>query len=223
MAEGPGFELDTLTLALDRVLGVALGCGAGVVVSLTVFPARAVSAAIETAGRVAALLARQMQILQKKSHRFAANMAPSQRRCARISCGLETWRKRPSMSGAEEPRAIPARRACCGHYGGYATIRTCCGGRAVISALTHCRPALPRLGARPPKAPPKPCAVLNAFLPAGKFPKISIRSPPPCAPISTPWRTSGKAQKRPRFRPPPFGACSGSGSRWISSGEISVT
>lgn len=66
MAEGPGFELDTLTLALDRVLGVALGCGAGVVVSLTVFPARAVSAAVETAGRVAALLARQMQILSKK-------------------------------------------------------------------------------------------------------------------------------------------------------------
>lgn len=65
LLEGPGFELDTLTLAFDRVLGVALGCGAGVVVSLTVFPARAVLAAVETAGRVTALLARQMQILSK--------------------------------------------------------------------------------------------------------------------------------------------------------------
>ncbi|WP_166434086.1 FUSC family protein [Roseovarius spongiae] len=66
LLEGPGFELDTLTLALDRVLGVALGCGAGVAVSLTVYPARALSAAVETAGRVTALLARQMQILSKK-------------------------------------------------------------------------------------------------------------------------------------------------------------
>ncbi|SMD09511.1 FUSC family protein [Primorskyibacter flagellatus] len=65
LLEGPGFELHTLTLALDRVLGVALGCGAGVVVSLTVFPARALSAAVETAGRVTALLARQMQILSR--------------------------------------------------------------------------------------------------------------------------------------------------------------
>ncbi len=65
LLEGPGFEIDTLTLAFDRVLGVALGCGAGVVVSLTVFPARALSAAVETAGRVAALLARQMQLLAK--------------------------------------------------------------------------------------------------------------------------------------------------------------
>ncbi|MCI2394836.1 FUSC family protein [Aliiroseovarius sediminis] len=65
LLEGPGFELDTLTLALDRVLGVALGCATGVVVSLTVFPARALSAAVETAGRVAALLARQMQLLSR--------------------------------------------------------------------------------------------------------------------------------------------------------------
>ncbi|WP_158234177.1 FUSC family protein [Oceaniglobus indicus] len=65
LLQAPEFEIDTLTLALDRVVGVALGCGAGVAVSLTVFPARALAAAVETAAAVTGLLARQMQILSK--------------------------------------------------------------------------------------------------------------------------------------------------------------
>lgn len=65
LLEQPSLELGTLTLALDRVLGVTLGCGTGVVVSLMVVPARALPAVVETSGRVAALLARQMEVLAK--------------------------------------------------------------------------------------------------------------------------------------------------------------
>lgn len=65
LLEGPGFEIDTLTLAFDRVLGVTLGCAAGVAVSLIVLPSRALSAAVDTSGRVAGLLARQMMVLAK--------------------------------------------------------------------------------------------------------------------------------------------------------------
>lgn len=65
LLEGPGFELQTLTLAFDRVLGVALGCGAGVLVSLLVFPSRALPAAVATSARIAALLGAQMALLSQ--------------------------------------------------------------------------------------------------------------------------------------------------------------
>lgn len=67
LLEQPDLELGTLTLALDRVLGVTLGCATGVVVSLMVVPARALPAVVETSGRVAALLARQVEVLAKGS------------------------------------------------------------------------------------------------------------------------------------------------------------
>ncbi|MCA8868308.1 MAG: FUSC family protein [Rhodobacteraceae bacterium] len=65
LLEGPGLGLDTLTLALDRVVGVALGCATGVAVSLLVLPARAMAGVVERSGRIAVLLARQMAVLAK--------------------------------------------------------------------------------------------------------------------------------------------------------------
>lgn len=67
LLEGPGFELNTLALALDRVLGVALGCGVGVLVSLIVFPARALPAVVATSCTITELLAKQMELLSKSA------------------------------------------------------------------------------------------------------------------------------------------------------------
>lgn len=65
LLEGPGLELDTLTLAFDRVVGVTLGCATGVAVSLMVLPARAMAGVVERARSIAVLLARQMAVLAK--------------------------------------------------------------------------------------------------------------------------------------------------------------
>ncbi|WP_281982624.1 FUSC family protein [Thalassorhabdomicrobium marinisediminis] len=67
LLNGPILELDTLTLALDRVLGVSLGCAMGVLVSLTVLPSRAFPAAVDTAAGICSLLARQLAVLAQRA------------------------------------------------------------------------------------------------------------------------------------------------------------
>lgn len=60
---GPGPDAEVLSQGLDRVLGVAIGCGAGVLVSMLVLPARASRAAVTTAGEIAQLMADQLRAL----------------------------------------------------------------------------------------------------------------------------------------------------------------
>ncbi len=60
---GPGLGMGPLHLAADRILGVGLGCGVGLLVSVLVMPARASRSAVETAGRITRLMADQLQAL----------------------------------------------------------------------------------------------------------------------------------------------------------------
>ena len=60
---GPGPDAEVLSQGFDRVLGVAIGCGAGVLVSMLVLPARASRAAVTTAGEIAQLMADQLRAL----------------------------------------------------------------------------------------------------------------------------------------------------------------
>lgn len=60
---GPGLAVGPVDLAADRILGVGLGCGVGLLVSVLVIPARASRSMVETAGRIARLLAEQIEAL----------------------------------------------------------------------------------------------------------------------------------------------------------------
>jgi len=60
---GPGLGLGPLDLATSRILEVSLGCGAGLLVSLLVAPARASRAVLEQTAAVARLMARQLETL----------------------------------------------------------------------------------------------------------------------------------------------------------------
>lgn len=59
----PGLEVSPHVLATDRMLGVALGCGIGLLTSILVLPARASRSVVETAGRIAGLLGAQLRAI----------------------------------------------------------------------------------------------------------------------------------------------------------------
>ncbi len=59
----PGFEVGPEVLAVGRVLGVAIGCAVGLFTGVLVLPARASRSAVETAARVARLLAEQLRAI----------------------------------------------------------------------------------------------------------------------------------------------------------------
>lgn len=73
---GPDPDTSPLILAADRILGVGLGCGVGLVVSVLVMPARASRSVVETAGQVTRLLAGQLQVLASGDDRGQAELAP---------------------------------------------------------------------------------------------------------------------------------------------------
>lgn len=58
-----GLQLEPLDVGAHRVLGVGLGCGIGLLVSVLVMPARASRSVNETAERIVGLLADQLQAL----------------------------------------------------------------------------------------------------------------------------------------------------------------
>lgn len=60
---GPGLGTDVLLLGFDRILGVGLGCGAGVLVSIFVLPCRASRAVVSTAAEICLLMADQLRTL----------------------------------------------------------------------------------------------------------------------------------------------------------------
>ncbi|WP_299365542.1 FUSC family protein [uncultured Paracoccus sp.] len=60
---GPGLEVGPDVLAAERLLGVALGSGVGLLTGLLVLPARASRSAVEAAARVAGLLAAQLHAI----------------------------------------------------------------------------------------------------------------------------------------------------------------
>jgi len=59
----PGVEVGPDILAVERLVGVAIGCGVGLLAAVLVLPAQASRAAMATAARVAGLLAAQMRAI----------------------------------------------------------------------------------------------------------------------------------------------------------------
>ncbi|MRX51890.1 hypothetical protein GI374_15980 [Paracoccus sp. S-4012] len=60
---GAGLQLSPLNLAAHRILGIGLGCGIGLLVSVLVVPARASQSVIDTSARIVGLMAEQLQVL----------------------------------------------------------------------------------------------------------------------------------------------------------------
>ena len=59
----PGLDVSPVNLAADRILGVGLGCAIGLLVSVLVLPARASRSSVETAARIAGLMAEQLEAI----------------------------------------------------------------------------------------------------------------------------------------------------------------
>lgn len=59
----PGIDVGPEVLALERMLGVAIGCSVGLLTGVLVLPARASRSALEEAARVAGLLAAQLRAI----------------------------------------------------------------------------------------------------------------------------------------------------------------
>ena len=59
----PGLAVGPEVLAIERLLGVAIGCAVGLVTGVLVLPARASRSAVEAAARVAGLLAAQLRAI----------------------------------------------------------------------------------------------------------------------------------------------------------------
>ena len=60
---GAGPQFDPFNLAAYRMLGVGLGCGVGLLISVVIVPARASRSVLETADRIAGLMAEQLEAL----------------------------------------------------------------------------------------------------------------------------------------------------------------
>lgn len=113
LLEGNGFALDTVSLAFDRVLGVAVGCGAGVLVSLLVLPSRALPAAVATSATLTGLLARQMEVLaqggsspQSEHGALAAQVRENLMKLAELVEQAEQERRGRLSNAAGGPRLL---------------------------------------------------------------------------------------------------------------------
>ena len=63
LLSGGGLQFSPLDPAFERIVGIALGSGIGLLVSVLVLPARASQSVIDTAGRIVTLMADQLQTL----------------------------------------------------------------------------------------------------------------------------------------------------------------
>jgi uncharacterized membrane protein YccC len=71
-----GSDLGLLGFAAIRILDVGLGCGVGLLVSVLVVPARASRSVLETAVRMANLMAEQLEVLASRSDTGRVDLGP---------------------------------------------------------------------------------------------------------------------------------------------------
>jgi uncharacterized membrane protein YccC len=71
-----GSDMGLVGLAAGRILDVGLGCGVGLLVSVLVLPARASRLVLETAARMANLMAEQLEALASRGDTGRAELTP---------------------------------------------------------------------------------------------------------------------------------------------------
>jgi uncharacterized membrane protein YccC len=112
---GIGSDTGPLGLAAGRVLDVGLGCGVGLLVSVLVVPARASRSVVETAARMANLMAEQLDALASRGDAGRADLAPLAARTraslSRLESVVEEAARERRSGSVDIPDGTPLLRA----------------------------------------------------------------------------------------------------------------
>lgn len=169
---GAGLQLSPLDLAFERIVGIGLGTGVGLLVSVLVLPARASQSVIDTADRILGFMAEQLEALAaggttcREVRVMSSEIRDS---LVRLASFVEdaSHERRARLAGVPDGQRLLRTLRRVRHD---VTVRR---AKAAKTPFTNV-PQHP--GSLPPRAPPPPSAPCARFSPEGICRKTSTRS-----------------------------------------------